>query len=248
MLTISKIISGVDILSKHLCWISVLLLFLELGFGVSNSWDEKVYLFLWAERAIATFFLCEYLFRVYEDWKHPELTPDIGLGKRYITSFIGMIDLMSFLPFIVGFFVPLNWLGFIRALRVIRLFKLFRYNEYLQLIAKGMYRSWPYLKPLAAGIVILTLFNAVMIHECEKVAQPDSFGYIGNCIWFSFVSCATVGYGDMSPKTPEGKIITVVFNFVPAIFVFSGMVGVAGGMFLETIKEKIECESKKKLS
>ena len=227
-------------ISQHLSWITVLLLFIELAFGQHDSLAPNLRFFLWTERCIATFFIFEYFFRVYEDWKHPELTPDIGLGKNYITSFIGVVDLLSWLPFVLGFFLPVSLLGLVRALRVIRLFKLFRYNKHLQLIASGIYRSWRYLKSMVYGMVILILFNAILIHEVEKEAQPETFGYIGNCIWFCFVSCSTVGYGDMAPHTPLGKIVTIFFNFLPAIFVFSGMVGIAGGFLLEAVKEHNE--------
>lgn len=244
--TVQKFMWWVDLIANHLSWISVALLFLEVSCTASaHSLEQPCFLYI--ERAIASFFMGEYFFRVYEDWKHPELTPDIGLGKRYVTSFIGVVDLMAWLPFVLGFFLPVQYLGLVRAMRVLRLFKRFRYDVHLQLIAEAMYRAWTYLRPMFYTMVILLLFNTILIYQLEKDAQPESFGHLTNCLWFCIVSAATVGYGDMAPKTDMGKLFTALFNFLPAIFVFSGMVGAAGGMFTKVIEEhnqrnKKECE------
>ena len=44
----------------------------------------------------------------------------------------------------------------------------------------------------------------------EHRAEPGSFDYL-DAIWFLMVTCSTVGYGDVSPKTVLGKIAVMFF-------------------------------------
>jgi voltage-gated potassium channel Kch len=52
---------------------------------------------------------------------------------------------------------------------------------------------------IAAAIGILLVVSAVFFHSVEK------WNWL-NSIYFTVVTMATVGYGDYTPKTPEGKI------------------------------------------
>jgi voltage-gated potassium channel Kch len=45
-----------------------------------------------------------------------------------------------------------------------------------------------------------------VFHQVEGWSYLDSF-------YFSAISAATVGYGDFTPKTPAGKLLTVFFVF-----------------------------------
>ena len=49
-----------------------------------------------------------------------------------------------------------------------------------------------------------------VVHECEKGAQPDKFGTIMGSMWYSIVSCTTIGYGDMFPITTLGKVAAAI--------------------------------------
>ena len=167
-----------------------------------------------------------------EDIKHPEGTKDV-FGKSYLISPMGMIDLMSILPFWLGFlpiFAP--YLGIIRALRILRAFKLFRYNRHMQLFAVSIYKGWWMIK--SAGIVafIFNLMASALLFEFERKAQPDSFGNIWNIIcWFIPVSDSTIGYGDMSPVTPAGKLITVLLVIVPGVAIGGAVIGAMTNSF-----------------
>lgn len=230
----TRIISLVDRFIKPLIWVTVAMLFWEISLRSDNSLVEGMWVFLWCERIIGTLFALEYLARWWEDYKNPHGNFDVG--HNYPLSAMGVIDLLSFLPFLVGFFVPLGWLGWIRALRIIRLLKLFRYWRGLQIVALGFYKSWYFLKPLVFALIIVTLFASVIMYECEHVEQPDTFGNIANCYWFALVSATTVGYGDMSPHTMIGKVCCATILFVPAILIFAAVVGTIGNGFQITMQ------------
>lgn len=87
---------------------------MEVGGG-----ERSVGWWLWNERVIAVLFTVEYLFRwaVSHDRKGHPARP------------MAVIDLVSILPFWVGFFVPAEHLGVVRALRVLRILRLYRYTD-----------------------------------------------------------------------------------------------------------------------
>ena len=71
---------------------------------------------------------------------------------------------------------------------------------------------------LAITVVIL---GTVVFHLLEKWSWIDSF-------YFTVITLATVGYGDLTPTTPVGKLFAV-------IFVISGV-----GIFLAFLNKVME--------
>lgn len=236
-----SIIRLIDKICKPLIWLSILLYFVELYLKTENSLQSPAIL-LYLERFVAGVFIIEYILRILEDKLHPDHTQDFcvyGYGG-YASSAIGIIDFLSFAPFIVGFFVPIQYLAIIRSLRIIRLFKFFRYSRDLQLVALAFYRVLPELKSMMFVFVVLALFNAALIHEIEKVKQPETFGHILNCLWYVLVSATTVGYGDMFPQTPLGKVVASVTLLAPTIMIYAGIIGVVGSSFTKVVTEEID--------
>eukprot|EP01062_Namystynia_karyoxenos_P039428 TRINITY_DN28662_c0_g1_i1.p1 TRINITY_DN28662_c0_g1~~TRINITY_DN28662_c0_g1_i1.p1 ORF type:complete len:1085 (+),score=221.62 TRINITY_DN28662_c0_g1_i1:94-3348(+) len=83
-------------------------------------------------------------------------------------------------------------------------------------------------KMTAACCLVAMLLAAFALHVLErKSPDPDSpeFGDFYNCIWFSFVTFTTIGYGDMSPKTHMGRFVTVMLGVVS-----QGLLAVFGGV------------------
>lgn len=65
----------------------------------------------------------------------------------------------------------------------------------------------PSFRSLAALTGLLLLVGTLVFHEVEGWAYLDSF-------YFSAITLATVGYGDFTPKTPVGKLLTVFYVFM----------------------------------
>ena len=233
---VNKTLKGLDTIVKSLVWISIISYMLELAAKSENSYNG-LYLFLCVERIIAIIFTIEYGLRVAHDKLTPDDHPDF-LTSKYITSPLGIIDLLSILPFWIGFFIPPQYLGIIRTLRIVRFGKFFRYSRHLQIVALGFIRAWPNLRALLFSFLVIGLFNTLLIHEVEKYAQPEVFGDIRNCAWYVLVSATTVGYGDMSPITPLGKLTASITLLIPALMIYASIVGVVGAEFVKVVDEE----------
>ena len=53
----------------------------------------------------------------------------------------------------------------------------------------------------------MVCFSAILMYYLERSAQPEVFRNIGDGVWWSIVTFATVGYGDIYPVTPLGKLL-----------------------------------------
>lgn len=62
-------------------------------------------------------------------------------------------------------------------------------------------------KALLAATGVILLVGTLFYHNIEKMSFVDSF-------YFSFVTLATIGYGDLHPVTVIGKLFTVVYGIL----------------------------------
>ncbi len=155
--------------------------------------------------AIVVFSL-EYSLRL---WAAPEREPGGGPAWRarlgYAASPFGLIDLLAILPFYTSPFmvIPADWL---RVIRLLRLLKLGRYAPALPLFAAVIRNeSRPLLAALMVMAVLLVLNSGVMF-ALERTSQPTVFASVPHTMWWTIVTMATVGYGDIVPVTPLGKL------------------------------------------
>lgn len=161
-------------------------------------------------------FTIEYLARV---WSAIDLEethdsrPIIGRLK-YMLSPIALVDLIAILPFYLSLYVAFD-LRFLRVLRLLRLFKLTRYSPALGALLDVIQKESDALLSAFVILLIMLVISAGGIHLLEHELQPETFGSIPSAMWWSMVTLTTVGYGDVVPVTPLGKI-------------FGGLIGLIG--------------------
>ena len=96
--------------------------------------------------------------------------------------------------------------------KLTRKIRLFRHDNKELLVAGGLF------------LLAFVTFNFIMV-SIEKIDFLSSF-------YFSFVTATTVGYGDISPATPLGRWITVVYMLVSI-----GALGTAIGVVTTKVTE-----------
>lgn len=121
---------------------------------------------------------------------------------EYIITPLAIIDLLAILPS----YRPLRIL---RIFLIFRLFKLFRYFNSLKLFAEVVTSKRFELYTLALFLGFLTFIGSVGIYLFENTANGGQVDNLFDAFYFSVVTLATVGYGDISPVTVGGKIITM---------------------------------------
>ncbi|AKG15094.2 ion transporter [Moraxella bovoculi] len=156
-------------------------------------------LFFYAEWLFTILFTIEYAMRLYS-------APN---RKRYAFSFFGIIDLLALLPsYLSLFFMGTQYLLVVRILRILRIFRVFKLRSYMQqagfLAAAFKTSQHKIIVFFLSLLLLVTIFGSVMY-----VVEGPENGYtsIPLSIYWAVVSLTTVGYGDISPKTPVGQAI-----------------------------------------
>jgi voltage-gated potassium channel len=121
--------------------------------------------------------------------------------------------------------------------RLVRFFKLARYSSGLASLADAIYAER---RSLLATLLILgglVLTTATMMHLAEREAQPDRFGTIPDAMWWAVVTLTTVGYGDVVPVTPLGKVVAGL-TAILGIAMLALPVGIIATAFSEVIHRR----------
>ncbi|MCS6865740.1 MAG: ion transporter [Gemmataceae bacterium] len=128
---------------------------------------------------------------------------------RYATSFLGIIDLLAILPTYLSLFLPgTEALMVVRFLRVLRIFRIFKLTEYLRESRVLTEALWAARRKigvfLLAVLTLLTIVAALMY----LIEGPEN-GYtdIPTSLYWAIVTLTTVGFGDIAPKTPGGRML-----------------------------------------
>jgi voltage-gated potassium channel len=220
----------VTALIKYIVIASVIAYFFEVEFVRSHDSISGPCFFLWFERLVALTLTGEYALRIKE-----------AKNKRsYVLSPMGIIDLLSILPFWIGFVVPEEALGYVRTLRVLRLAKFYRYSEGLQNLFAGLKQEAQKLRAVGQVVILTLSFSTALIHMAESGAQPDKFGKLSDCLWWSVVTMTTIGYGDAYPITGVGRIIAMGLIAV-GVGIVGAFIGIFGGaMFTQKAQPSYE--------
>lgn len=129
--------------------------------------------------------------------------------KKYIFSFLGVIDLLSILPtFISLFFAGSQYLMVIRSLRFLRIFRIFKMVHFLseiQTLGAALILSLRKISVFILFVVLLVIIMGSVMYLVE--GGENGFDSIPSSIYWAVITLTTVGYGDIVPITLFGKMI-----------------------------------------
>eukprot|EP01133_Synstelium_polycarpum_P007023 gene7023-8164_t len=126
---------------------------------------------------------------------------------KFLKKMSTIIDIITLLPIFVTLLpneyvdiVPLSFLRVLRILKATRLFKLHGANGIVQKTVQ-----------LILSIIILIILFASMITSVEKIK-------FHNALYFAVVTLSTVGYGDITPLSTVGRMLTIAMIITALLY------------------------------
>ena len=201
------------------------------------TFAEHQPLFFSLEWIFTIFFTVEYILRLYCVYR----------PIKYATSFFGVIDLLAILPtYLAIFFVDYHSLMVIRGLRLLRVFRIFKMVAFMR---QGRV-IWESLKAsrekiavfLFAILVVVTIMGSLMY--LVEGDQNDGFDSIPRSIYWAIVTMTTVGYGDITPITAVGQIISAII-MIMGYSIIAVPTGIVSAEIVYASKKKTKKKSNK---
>ncbi|WP_312418660.1 ion transporter [Epilithonimonas sp.] len=158
--------------------------------------------FYYAEFFITIIFTIEYLLRII----------CIKDKEEYIFSPIGIIDFLSIIPFYISLIFPVwHFVAIIRMLRILRIFRIFNLADYMhdgRFIVSALKHSSRKIYIFLLFMIIFIVIIGAMMYVVED--GKNGFSSIPQSVYWAVVTITTVGYGDISPATPLGKLLSII--------------------------------------
>lgn len=156
-------------------------------------------LFSGLELAFSILFSLEYLLRL--------LCSERPLA--YARSFFGVVDLLSSIPPLLGLGATGGGrlLGVVRILRLLRVFRILKLGSYLReasLLRQALIASRRKILVFLLTMITLVVIIGTMMYVIE--GEAGGFRSIPIGIYWAIVTITTVGYGDVAPVTPLGRV------------------------------------------
>ena len=191
-----------------------------------------------AEYYVGTFFLIEYGLRLWTAAEHPlyvRAGPWRG-ALAYSMTPLMVLDAAGLVPLVLHIAAP-DARAAILLFQVLRFFRLSRYSPALVTVGRVLATEWRAL--MATGMIGLgmLLVSATAMYLLENAAQPERFASIPDAMYWAIVTLATVGYGDVVPVTPAGKIAAGAVIVAGLIF-FALPIAIIATSFLAEMRRR----------
>ena len=225
-----------DYLIAALVILNIMAVTLESVSDFSVTYASQFYFF---EVFSVAIFSVEYLLRVWACAARSDPSTRLFGSYRlgYIFSFSGLIDLVSIIPFYLQALFPGLDLRVLRTLRLLRIFKLSNYNTAIEDLFSAIYEERKSFIAALYLLVIAFVLTSSLIYFAETKAQPDKFGSIPDSMYWSLITLTTVGYGDVSPVTWIGKVISIITALM-GVSVVALLTGILANAFSNQIARR----------
>jgi voltage-gated potassium channel len=129
---------------------------------------------------------------------------------RYVRSFFGIVDVLAVLPTWISLVAAgSQYLLVVRALRILRIFRILKLTRYVgeaDLLWSTLIRARRKVLIFFSTILTLVLIFGALMYLIE--GPEDGFTSIPTSMYWAIVTMTTVGFGDITPKTILGKMLT----------------------------------------
>lgn len=188
-----------DVVLFALILASILVVSLETVTSLEPRFGRTFYVLEWVFTGI---FFVEYLARLVT----------VREPLRYALSFFGLIDLLSVVPAPLSLVFPgAEHLLVVRAVRLLRIFRVLKLRSFLGeasilLTAIRMSGRKIFIFFFTVFVLVINLGTLMYLVEGPEYGYSD----IPTSVYWAVVTLTTVGYGDISPQTPLGRLVSTV--------------------------------------
>jgi voltage-gated potassium channel len=154
---------------------------------------------------------------------------------EYAFSSLGIVDLLAFLPAAIALIAGSR--STLVLFGVLPFFKLVRYSPAMRSLLAALHAERRTLFGCVVILACAVLVFASLLYAIEREAQPDRLGTIPQAMWWAIVTLGTVGYGDVVPVTPLGKVVSV-FAIVGGLTMIALPVAIISTAFADEIRRR----------
>ncbi|WP_460219185.1 ion transporter [Psychroserpens sp. MEBiC05023] len=176
---------------------SIILVMLESVKSIDTKYHDFLNISEWVITILFTF---EYIARIVT----------VKKPIKYMTSFYGVIDLLSTIPkYLSLFLVGSHSLVAFRALRLLRVFRILKLTRYIgasTIFVRALKTSRAKIAVFLSFVIILCIILGTIMYLVES-EEGSGFTSIPRSVYWAIVTLTTVGYGDIAPATPLGQLI-----------------------------------------
>ncbi len=157
---------------------------------------------MYAEWFFTILFTFEYLLRLFA----------VTRPMLYARSFFGVVDLLAILPTYISLLYPGGqYLLVIRLLRILRVFRVLKLVQYVgesRILVQALRASRRKITIFIFTVLTLVTILGSLMYLIE--GEGNGFTSIPKSIYWAIVTLTTVGYGDITPQTVLGQLLSVV--------------------------------------
>lgn len=181
-------------------------------------------------------FTVEYLLRVWSSTEEKKYHNPVWGRLLFIITPLALIDLIAILPFYIPMVTNVD-LRFLRALRLFRIFKMTRYSSRFRIFMDVFKDKKEEIFISAMLVLLLLVISASLMYYAENKVQPEAFSNIPEAMWWAVVTLTTVGYGEVVPITPFGRVLAGCVA-VLGISLFAIPAGIIASGFIEQFQKR----------
>lgn len=210
--------------------LSILIAFVESMPQVQGYFGLGLQILEWI---LTVFFTIEYALRIY-------CTP---VKKDYYLSFFGIIDLLATLPAYLGLIPALHsarYFFILRSFRLIRIFRVLRLFAFINegyLLLQSIKKSFTKILVYFLFVMVLVTCIGTLMFIIEGKVPGTQFKSIPTAIYWAIVTLTTVGYGDITPVTTLGRILSSIVMIL-GYTIIAVPTGIVSATMIDETKKK----------
>ncbi len=216
-----------------LIFLNVIAAVLETDVGIYQQYGQMLDTFAFFSVVV---FVIEYILRVWCCTENPNYHAPVTGRLRYMATPLAIIDIAVILPFLLlpflAAFPRLFWM--VRFSRIFWILKIGHYSQSLKTFSKVIKAKKGEIFLAFFAMLVLLILASALEYLAEYQAQPTKFSSVIATLWWGVETLATIGYGDMIPITPVGKILAGVVALL-GIGLFALPAGILASGFVDAL-------------